>query len=326
LSDSNDPLISIVLPNRNHAVYLGESLGAFIQQTWKNFEVLIVDDASTDNSREVIESWCARDRRFRLIQLTQHLGINAAVMYGLERASGEFLYIAAADDFTSPDFLEKSISMLQKSPSAAFCFSDPSELHSNNKTNIFPLHLSTEPRFYTKEQFVNLLRRNFFNVSANTILYRRSSFEDAGGYLDDLGWLSDWFASTVASLRSGVCYIPECLTRLRVREDSFSAVNLKKTAQHRILIARVFEYLQSGKYEDVRDAVRFSALLPEYRLRTIWWLLFDKNGRYIITCSLLRRVLWRGTWYYIRNSIPSSVRRSLRRHSSHHAVQKLGSR
>jgi len=182
LSGRNDPLVSIVLPNRNHAVYLGESLGAFLQQTWKNFEVLIVDDASTDNSREVIESWCARDSRFRLIQLTQHLGINAAVMYGLERASGKFLYIAAADDVISPGFLEKSISMLQENPGAAFCFSDPSELHSNNEINIFPLYLSAEPRFYTKEQFANLLRRNFFNVSANTILYRRASFEDAGGY------------------------------------------------------------------------------------------------------------------------------------------------
>ena len=324
MSSHDDPLVSIILPNRNHAEYLPESLEAFIQQTWQNFEVLIVDDASTDNSREVIENWGARDSRIRLIELTHHLGINAAVMYGLERASGEFLYIAAADDIIFPEFLEKSISMLRNSPDSAFCFSDPSELHFNGEINKFPLYLNTEPRIYTNEQFVNLLKQNFFNISANTILYRRSSFEDAGGYIDDLGWLSDWFVSTVTSLRSSVCYIPECLTRLRVRDDSFSAVNLKKTAEHRELVSRVFEYLQCEKYEDVRAMVRFSALLPEYRLRTVWWLLSDRNGRYIITCRLLRRVLWRGTWYYARKFMSPSVRRSLRRYTSHQADQKLG--
>ena len=246
-------------------------------------------------------------------------------MYGLERASGTYIYIAAADDIVAPDFLEKSISMLQAHPSAAFCFSDPSELSSDNEINIYPLYLSTEPRFYAKEQFANLLRQNFFNISANTILYRRTSFENAGGYLDDLGWLSDWFASTVASSRAGVCYIPECLTQLRIREDSYSSVNLKRTAQHRELMARVFEYLRSVEFEDVRETIRFSALLPEYRLRTIWWLFSDRNGRYITTGKLLKRILWRGTWYYARKITPSSVRRSLRRRSSLHAVQKMGS-
>lgn len=326
MSDRNDPLVSIVLPNRNHAEFLPDSLGAFVRQTRKNYEVLIVDDASTDNSREVIESWCAQDNRFKLIQSAQHLGINAAVMYGLKQASGEFLYIAAADDIIAPDFLEKSISMLEENPDAAFCFSDPSELNAKGDINVYPLYLSTASRFFEKEQFADLLRRNFFNVSANTILYRKVSFEDAGGYLEDLGWLSDWFAATVASLRFGVCYIPECLTHLRVRKDSYSAVNLKRTAEHRELVARVFKYLRSENYADVCGFFRASALLPEYRLRTIWWLLSDRNGRCLITGRLLKRVLWRGTWYYARNLAPSPVRRSLRRRSSLHAVQKLGSR
>ncbi len=326
MSNIDDPLVSIILPNHNHAEYLPKSLEALVQQTWEKFEVLVVDDASTDNSCGVIKSWCERDNRFRLIQLTQNLGINAAVMYGLKRTSGSYLYFAAADDFIFPNFFEKSVSALRNNPDAAFCFSDPSELSLNKEINKFPLHLSEEPRSYTKEQFADLLRWNFFNISANTILYRRSSFEDAGGYLEDLSWLSDWFASTVASSRSSVCYIPECLTRLRIREDSFSAMVLNNPAQQRELIKRVFKYLQTEKHKDVRDFVRSSALLPEYRLRTIWWLLIDGNGRYIITSRLIRRILWRGTWYYVRNLVPPWVRRSLRRRSSFRAVQKLGSR
>ena len=323
MSDLNDPLVSIVLPNRNHAEFLPESLGALAQQTWENLEVLIVDDASTDNSCAAIEDWSRQDSRFKLIQLKHHVGINKAVEQGLRQAKGAYLIFAAADDFTSPDFIEKSLSMLRNNPDAAFCFSDPSEFHSNNEINKFPLYLSTEPRFYTNEQFANLLRRNFFNVSANTVLYRRSSFEDVGGYLDDLDWMSDWFASTITSLRFGVCYIPECLTRLRVREDSYSAVNLQRSAEHRKLITRVFEYLNSNEYEDVRCLFRFSALMPEYRLRTLWWLLFIEDGRYFVTSRLLTRVLWRGIWHYLRNYMPSSQRRTLRQISSARAKQKV---
>lgn len=307
-------LVSVILPNRDHAHYLGRALEAFRAQTYGSFEVVVVDDASSDESCALVEEVAATDARIKLLRLDRSVGVNAAVNAGLSRATGEFLYCAAADDWVSPIFFERSLDLLQSHPACAFCFADPME--DRGERRLFPLYLSSSPRAFTAQEMFDELQRNYFHISSNTVLYRRTAFDAAGGYRADLEWFADWFLNHVLALRHGACYLPEALTCLTVREDSYSAVNLRRRLKQHELMIRTLDLLASPAFGDVRSSFRDAALLPEYKFRDIAWLLTSSPHRRYLTASLVRRIVGRSLWSGLRPIVPTDLRRRLRRLSS----------
>ncbi len=117
LSDSNEPaatytpLISVIVPNYNHAAYLDQRLESIFAQTYSRFEVLLLDDASTDGSQEILRSWQKRHPdHCRLVINEQNSGSPFRQWSrGLELAQGELIWIAESDDFCDPDFLRKLV-------------------------------------------------------------------------------------------------------------------------------------------------------------------------------------------------------------------------
>ena len=310
-------LVSVILPNRNHAHFLPTALDALLAQTWLHLEILLVDDASSDNSREVMRSYAARDPRVRPIELAEHTGINRAVELVRSQARGEYFYVAAADDFVAPKFFETSVGMLQQYRSAGLCFSDPTEFYeADNRTIRFPLYLSNDPVHYDPSEFQLVLTRNYFHISPNTAIYRADMFQDAGGYRAELGWLSDWFVTLVVALRNGACYVPESLTFLRLRNDSFSAMTARDTRSHRQPFDRFLALLTQPAHADVARAMRRSGMLPEYRFRTLRWLLQSRQGRMFLSSRLVVRIVSRSVWSYLRPRAPYWLRRSLRKYVS----------
>jgi len=311
------PLVSIVLPNRNHAGYLPTSVEAILHQTWSDIELIVVDDASSDASRDIMNAYRDRDPRVRIITLPTHAGIMRAVTHGLSHAGGEYISIAAADDFIEPTFVQKSVEQLTRIPGAGLCFSDPSEFRDDpRRRDAFPLFLSSAPIHIDGGTLAALLKRNFFSLSANTIVYRRSAFEAAGGYIERLQWLSDVFVAMVVALRHGACYVPEVLTGLRLRPDSYSATNLRNSAAQQALVYEFLALLSQPVYADVRERFREAAFLPEYHFRTLIWLLRSPIGREFLTPRMAGRILLRAPWSAVRGMAPLSARRRLRALSS----------
>ncbi len=307
-------LVSVILPNRNHAQYLAHALAALCAQTWIKLEIIVVDDASTDDSCALVERLAADDKRIGLLRLARHAGVNAAVEHGLAHARGEFLYCAAVDDWVAPEFFERSVAALRSHPASAFCFSDPME--DRGQRRVFQLFLSLTPRAFTADEIFYELRHNYFHISSNTVLYRRGLFKEAGGFRTDLNWLSDWFINYLLALRHGASYLPEALTCLTVRTDSYSAVNLRQHAAQHALILRVLDLLAEPDFADVQPRFQGAALLPEYRLRDIGWLLAAPAHRHYLTALLIRRIIGRDLWSHLRPLAPVSVRHLLRRLSS----------
>ena len=91
------PDISIIICNYNYADYIGDALESVLAQTLKNWECIVIDDGSTDNSREIIKKFVARDKRFRLIE-SEHVGASAARNLGLDVATGEYIAFLDSDD------------------------------------------------------------------------------------------------------------------------------------------------------------------------------------------------------------------------------------
>lgn len=306
-------LVTIIIPNRNHAHYLPRALDAMLAQTWTELEIIVVDDASTDTSLAMVADYTRRDGRVRALALKEHHGINRAVNAALGSVNGEFVTIAGADDFVAPNFIERCVVEMNRHPEAGLSFSDPTELREPEMHLVhFPLYLSEKPVFFNSAALIALFRRNYFHISANTGLYRTAPFREAGGYRPELHWLSDWFATLVIALRYGACYLPEQLTTVTVRSDSYSARSLRNGEAQRPLLEAVLKMLASAAYSDVAPHMQHAGLIPEYHLRALAWLLESAEGRKFITPHLVLRIVGRYLWSFLRPVAPVRWRRRLR--------------
>ena len=106
VEESDEPLISVIVPIFNVKPYLRECLDSIRAQTYSNIEVLAVDDGSTDGSGEICEEYAREDNRFHVFH-TVNNGLSAARNFGLDRAKGDFIAFLDSDDYMEGQMLEK---------------------------------------------------------------------------------------------------------------------------------------------------------------------------------------------------------------------------
>ena len=107
---SNHPLVSIIIPNYNHAQFLDECMTSVLEQTYQHIEVIILDDCSTDNSREVIEKYRSNPKVRKILFNDTNSGSPFRQWKkSMELASGEIVWIAESDDSCEPTFLESLV-------------------------------------------------------------------------------------------------------------------------------------------------------------------------------------------------------------------------
>lgn len=111
------PLFSVVVPSFNNAPYVGGCLDSILNQSFRDIEVIVVNDASTDNTKDIVESYAKRDSRIVLLNKEQNEGLHLARKSGVELASGEWLLFVDSDDELAPSSLEQLSNHLQDTDS-----------------------------------------------------------------------------------------------------------------------------------------------------------------------------------------------------------------
>ncbi|HML30859.1 MAG TPA: glycosyltransferase, partial [Hyphomicrobium sp.] len=117
------PVVSVLIANHNRAEFLGRAIRSALQQTIRELEIIVVDDASTDDSVRVARDYAARDNRIQLIELRANAGPAGARNAGLEVAKGEWVAILDSDDFMHPERLQRLVQEAQSS-AAEICADD----------------------------------------------------------------------------------------------------------------------------------------------------------------------------------------------------------
>jgi glycosyltransferase involved in cell wall biosynthesis len=302
------PTLSVVMPNYNHARYLEAALQAHLNQTTAPLEIIVVDDASTDDSRALVERAAGAHPRLRLIALPRNGGVVRAMNRGLREARGDYVCFSAADDLVTPDFSAWSLEVLAGHPTAGFCFSDLAVLDGDSgSVRRVPLFLSDRPCMFSPREMERALTRLHYALPSHTILYRRDALLAVGGFMEELRWLADWFANYVLAFRHGACYVPEVLAYCRASPHSYSGRGSRQGSLQRDLVYRVLDLLASDGYRDVARAFRDSATVPEVRLRMLPWLLGSPCHRPYLTPRLMARLLGRGTWSLLVPYLPAVV-------------------
>jgi len=108
------PLVSVIIPMYNAEKYIFETIESVLNQTYKNWELIIVDDCSTDRSRDIVKEYIKQDDRIKLIESETNFGGPARPRnIGIEKAKGEFIAFLDADDVWLPEKLEKQLNFIQ---------------------------------------------------------------------------------------------------------------------------------------------------------------------------------------------------------------------
>lgn len=215
------PRISVLMPCFNHGAFIDEAIASVEAQTCQDFEMVIVDDGSTDRATIDKLSRCAGPRT--MVLRTENRGLPAARNHAARHASGEFYCALDADDRLAPSWFEKAVRALDQRPSLAFV---------SHWLETF----GDERWTWTPERcdLPSLLARNAVNGAA---LVRRAAFAAVGGYDETMrDGCEDWdFWLRLVEQGFAGDIIPEVLFYYRRRRESMSRVMLEEAAYRRPL-------------------------------------------------------------------------------------------
>jgi glycosyltransferase involved in cell wall biosynthesis len=192
----NNPLVSIIIPSYNYGRYILQAVMSCLYQTYKNLEVIVVDDGSTDNTKETLQA--IKDRIVYIYQTNQ--GVSAARNKGLELARGEFIAFLDADDYLTEDSVETRLNILLAYPDIGIVFS---ETYSEDADGGNLLFSPTAHKDYVSEKFYEdlLIRHLRFQTSAammRSSLAKKFRFPTNLSNGEDIAYFTKIFFTTKA--------------------------------------------------------------------------------------------------------------------------------
>lgn len=300
------PTLSVVVPNYNHARLLPTCLQALLEQSVQPLEIIILDDASTDHSVEVIQDFAARSPIIRFYRNEQNQGVVFGMNRGLELARGDYVYFAAADDKVLPGLLEKSLRLLAQYPAAALSctISVWQEVDSGLRWHM-GVGMADQPCYLSPARMVELERRGELFIASNTVLFKRSSILRAGGFIPQLKWHCDWFGMYVSGFRDGVCFVPEPLAVAHIYAASFHSAGRRNKQEYREVLRRMLDLLNRSDYADAAELIRRSGALFLFGRPMLELMLSQPSHRRFFTPAFLRKNLWHSLKLEVKKITPT---------------------
>ena len=208
-------LISIALCTYNGAPYLREQLDSLLSQRDVVFEIVAVDDGSSDQTRAILREYAARDPRIRCFDNACNLGPTASFERAMALSNGDFIAPCDQDDIWHPDKLSRLLAIIG-SCDAAYCNSD----YVDAQGLAMDRCISSQMEMLAGRNPVAFLFTN--SVSGHAMLLRRELFEKVRPFPMDV--YHDWWLALCAAGRNGVRYLDESLVRFRRHENTHSTI------------------------------------------------------------------------------------------------------
>lgn len=223
--------VSVVMPVYNGEAFIAESIRSVLQQSFQDWELIVVDDASADASVDLVRALCAEDERIRPIQLEQNSGAAVARNTAIESARGRYIAFLDGDDLWLPHKLERQVAFMEQT-GAAFSCSAYEKIDANGN----PLGQVGAP---AKVMYSDLLKT--CSIGCLTAIYDTKHFGKV--YMPNIRKRQDFGLWLELLKRTKFAYgLNEVLAQYRVRPDSISA-NKLSAAKHQWMIYRDVEKL-----------------------------------------------------------------------------------
>ena len=230
-----NPKVSVIIPTYNRTNLLPRAIKSVLNQTFKDFELIIVDDCSTDNTEEVIRKFQKKDKRIKHIRHEKNRGLSAVRNTGIRITKGEYIGFLDDDDEWLPEKLEKQIKLFSSSPDKKLGFVACDYLEINSNTGaVFRYNI---PKY--KNAFKTLLKSTSLCNSSNTIV-KRNVLDDVGFFDENLEVGEDRDMWIRIAQKYDFDFVPELLFRYYIHQNNITKTtsNLRKTKDEERIIEK----------------------------------------------------------------------------------------
>lgn len=245
------PTVSVIITNYNYGHYIADAMRSVLQQTYKDYELIVVDDGSTDNSLKIIHSFISTHPTAAIRVISQENGgtPSHARNVGIHQSSGKYILPLDADDLIHPQMLELGVRALEHNPDIGFVYTD----HHNLKPD------GTTEQWNHSEYDLNELKKD--NIACYCSLFRKSAWHKVGGY-QRIGY-EDWeLWLSFAEIGITGKRIPEPLFIYRENEKGRFSKDLKEDQAIRLSIRQRHPKLYNKEGKGKRSLV--SVIIPAY--------------------------------------------------------------
>lgn len=226
--NNKEPLVSVILPNYNHAQYLRQRIESILNQTYQDFELIILDDCSTDNSLDIIREYTTQSAKIIQTILNKENSGSPFIQWkrGFSMAKGKYIWIAESDDYADLTFLEKLVPLLEANEDCNIAISQSYFVDENNsilfsdwtrspRKKVVDLY---DGRIYVKAQLIN---NTLYNSSM--ILFRKSVLELIDDEFMKFRYRGDWLFWNEICLQGGVIRYHEKLNYFRKHSNNVTS-------------------------------------------------------------------------------------------------------
>lgn len=246
-----NPLVSVIVPCFNQGRYLAETLDSVLAQSFSNWECVILDDGSTDNSKEIALTFCDKDERFHYHYQTNQ-GLSVARNHGIKSSHGKYVLPLDADDKIHKDYIAEAVEVLEQRDDVkvVYCRAE----YFGEKTGEWKL-----PKY-------NLMEMLYQNCIFCTAMYRRADYDQTSGYNTNMKYgLEDWdFWLSLLEKGGNVYQIPHIRFYYRIKKTSM-LVDLNRSKEknkdmaltvlgNHLLLYRQYYTALYNKYSDMTNS------------------------------------------------------------------------
>ncbi|NMC51671.1 glycosyltransferase family 2 protein [Candidatus Kuenenbacteria bacterium] len=230
--------VSVLLSAYNAEKYLPEAIESILNQTFTDFEFIIINDASTDKTKEIIENYAKQDKRIRLIHNTYNLGLTKSLNVGIREAQGEYIVRLDADDLSAPERLARQYEFMEGNPKYALTGSWVKIIDENGQ-----MLAKRQPPVETK-----LIKFHFIFgkpcIWHSSIFFRKDKIAKIGNYNEEYKYAQDLNLYVKLLKEEQITNVPEFLVSHRIHGNSLGRNNSE--AQHLCYLKSIFELINES--------------------------------------------------------------------------------
>jgi glycosyltransferase involved in cell wall biosynthesis len=250
----NQPKVTVLLPVYNGAKYIREAIDSILAQTYRDFELLIIDDGSIDDTAEIIHSYAQQNKRVRIYQQPNQ-GLIATLNKGLELTRGKFIARIDQDDIMKPNRIEEQVSVLESHDNVAVVGSWMEVINEDGmKVEKWKLPYTSSDCDFSSYLYGDI------PVGHPCVMYRAEVVRSIGGYRAEYVHAEDvdlWFRIELTG--QSIINIPKCLTLYRQHDDQTTALYRKVSTNSR---NKAFAYYLSKKLDCTIDSETAKSMIP----------------------------------------------------------------
>jgi len=224
-----DPKVTVLMPAYNAEKYIETAIESIIDQTYKDFEFIIVNDCSTDSTLDIIERYAKQDKRIKIISNKENQKIAQTLNNGLKEAKGKYIARLDADDWSYPERLEKQVNFMEENPDVVLSSGNmeicDGELNKKNISN-YPL----------SDKNIRKVFLQYNPTVSPAMIWRREISEEIGGF--SVNTMSeDYMFFMDMSSKGEVANLKDVLIKYRVLNTSASSTQMRRAHLSTIQIA-----------------------------------------------------------------------------------------